>query len=161
MVRPPRGSTRSTKYIVLKAEASEATGIQSFLMTEGKDNTTLGQTSGVDNDVPVGSKIALLDLRAVFGNLVAINDFIFWSIQLRHTGQANLDPLLQGGSPLRSTVMLSGLFSIGKEQNKTLHIRYKIPKSMQRVKDGDIWVFVTNNGAITTTAFQVVYKVFQ
>lgn len=160
-MRPPRGSTRSRKYTVDQAEASEIAGIQAFILATGTDNDTLGQTAATDNAVPTGSKIMLLDLRAVFGNLVAINDFVYWSIQLRRSGQANLNPLSPGGSPLLKNIMLSGLFSIGKEQNKTLHIRYKIPKALQRVADGNIWAFVTNNGAVTTTAMQCVYKVFQ
>ncbi len=130
MVRPPRGSTRNSKYIVDKAEASQAAGLQQFVMATGTDNDTLGQISSVDSAVPTGSKIMLLDIRCVYGNLVAINDFIYWSIQHVKANQGNLNPLGPGGSVLRKNIMLSGLFSVGKEQNFTQHIRYKIPKRL-------------------------------
>ncbi len=153
--------SRSSKYIVDKAEASQSAGLINFTMVTGTDNASLGQSSAVDTAVPVGSKITLLDIRCVYGNLVAINDFIYWSIQRKSSGQANLNPLSPGGNALRKNILLSGLFSVGKEQNFTQHIRYKIPKKFQRIADGDVWAFVTDNGAITTVANQVVYKVFQ
>lgn len=161
MVRPPKGSTRSSKYIVDQAEASEAVGQHSFTLALGTDNDSLGQSSATDSAVPTGSKIRLFDLRAVFGNLVAINDFVYWCIQRRTSGQSVLNPVSPGGNPLRKNILLSGLFSVGKEQNKTLHIRYKVPKRYQRIADGDSWTFTYNLGQITTTAMQVVYKVFQ
>lgn len=161
MVRPPRGMQRSKKYIVDQAEASEAAGLHSFTVMTGTDSETLGQTSSVDEDVPVGSKVKLLDIRAVFGNLVSINDFVYWSIQRRVSGQSALNPVAPGGSPLVKNILLSGLFMVGKDQNKTVHIRYKIPKRFQRLGDGDAWTFTYNLGQTTTTAMQCVYKVFQ
>lgn len=160
-MRAPKGSIRSKKYVIDEAEASETAGLHSFFMATGTDNTTLGQSSATDNAVPVGSRIKIFDLRAVFGNLVAVNDFVYWSIQRRVSGQSGINPLSPGGNPLIKNILLSGLFSVGKEQNKTLHIRYKVPKRFQRLGDGDVWTFSYNLGQITTTAKQVVYKVFQ
>lgn len=159
-MRVPKGSTLSNKYIVDGAEASETAGTQQFIIATGTDNAVLGQASATDTAIPVGAKITKLDVRAVFGNLVSVNDFIYWTIQKKHTAQGNCPPNAAGGNPLRSNIMLSGLFMVGDNQNRVLNVKYNIPKKMQRLKDGDVWVLVYNLGQITTTAKQAVYKVF-
>lgn len=161
MVRPPRGASRSIKYIVDEPEASETAGLQSFTMVVGTDNATLGQTGATDTAIPVGSKIKLFDIRAVFGNLTSINDFIYWSIERKASGQGTVNPKSPGGNPLRKNILLSGLFMVGKDQNRVLHVRYKVPKKYQRIADGDTWRLNYDLGVVTTTAKQVVYKVFQ
>ncbi len=157
----PRNSTRSSKFIVDEASASETTGLQVFQMAIGEDNATLGQTSAVDTGVPTGSKITKLDIRCSYASLVNVATFIHWAIELRLSGQASLNPLAQGGNPLRTIVMLSGIRSVGQNQNQDIHIVYKIPPKFQRMKDGAQWQWTTNNSQITTAVKQVVYKVYQ
>ena len=152
---------RSVKYIVEVAAASESTGIQAATICTGVDNTTLGQTSVVDSDVPVGSKILVLDIRAPKVNLTAVAAFTHWSLQRQRTGQSVVNPISAGGNALRTNIMLSGVIAFGADQNNQFHIRYKIPKRMQRIGDGDKWVMVMNNTAAISTIYEFVYKVFQ
>ncbi len=160
-MRPPRGSTVSKKYIVDVAQASQAAGKFDRLIVRGQDNTTLGQVSAVDEDVPVGSKVKLLDIRAGFVNLTEANAvFMYWSIQRLKTQQTTLSPISPGGSPKVVNIMLSGILAIGGFQNAMLKVRYKIPKTMQRLADGDQWVLVTEGTNATTAVYQFVYKVF-
>jgi len=161
MVRPPRGSTRSAKYIVEVAEASEAVGLQAQTMAQGVDLLALGQTGTFANSVPVGSKIALFDIRMPKINLASTANFVHWSIQRTVSGQSLVNPSTAGGSPLRKNILLSGIVGLGEGQNNQLHIRYKVPKKFQRIGDGDVWSVVMNNGQITSTVYEFVYKVFQ
>ncbi len=161
MVRPPRGSTRSAKYIVQVAAASEGAGLAAHTMCLGADNETLGQTSGLNAAVPVGCKIMLFDIRMPKVNLgAATANFIHWSIQLTRSGQAVVNPLSAAGNPLRKNIMLSGVLGLGAGQNNSLHIRYKVPKKFQRIADGDVWNIVNNNGLVVSAVYEFVYKVF-
>ncbi len=159
-MRPPRGSTRSRKYIVDRAQASQTTGKNDFQMCKASDNTTLGQTSAVDVGVPVGAKIKLLDIRSVFTNISANVVMVYWSIQRVRSGQSSLDPISPGGNALTKNIMLSGLRAVGENQNTNVTVRYKIPKSMWRLADDEKWFFTTNVTNTVTSAVQVVYKVF-
>jgi len=159
-MRPPRGSTRSSKYVVEKASASEGTGKIDFVMAKGVDNATLGQVSVVDVDVPTGGKIKLLDIRISYASLTNVATFVHWTIQHLEAQQSSIDPLAVGGSSRRKNVMLSGIKSVGFNQNSDMHIRYKIPKSMWRMADDVQWLFVTNSTQVFTTVKEVVYKVF-
>jgi len=161
MVRPPRGSTRSVKYIVEVAGASESAGLTAHTICTGTDNATLGQTGVTDVAVPTGSKIVLFDIRMPKVNLgAATANFIHWSLQITKSGQSVVNPIGQSGNPLRTNVMLSGVLGLGAGQNNSLHIRYKVPKRFQRIKDGDVWNIVNNNGLAVSAIYEFVYKVF-
>ncbi len=158
----PRGSTRSVKYQVTQAGASEAAGLQAITIYKGKDEETLGQTGVNDTDVPTGSKVTQVELFMPKVNLgAATANFVTWSIQRTQTGQAVVDPILQAGNPLRRNVMLTGKLGLGAGQNNNLHIKYKIPKKYQRVGDGDVWNIVNNNNLAVSTEYMFIFKVFQ
>ncbi len=160
-MRPPRGSSNSSKYIVEKASASETGSTRiDFILCEGKDNTTLGQTSVVDVDVPTGSKIKLFDIRANYANLANVAVFIHWTIQHLPADVEPVDPTLAGGDSRRKNIMLSGIRSVGLNQNSDIHIRYKVPKSMMRMADEGRWTYTTNATNVMTSIKEVVYKVF-
>ncbi len=161
MVRPPRGSTRSAKYIIDVASSSESSGLQAQTVINAQDGETLGQTSGTSALVPTGSKVMLLDLRMPKVNLSATANFVHWSIQRTQSGQSVINPISMGGNPLRKNVLLSGIIGLGDSQNNGLHIRYKIPKKFQRMGDGDVWSIVNNNTSAVSTVYQFMYKVFQ
>ncbi len=162
VMRSPRGSTRSAKYIVQIAGASESPGLTAAVMIVGKDNTTLGQASVTDTDVPVGSKVTVIDIFMPKVNLgAATANFIHWTLQRTQTGQAVINPISAGGNPLRTNILLSGVMGLGAGQNNSLHIRYKVPKRFQRIRDGDVWNLVNNNGLAVSAIYQFIYKVFQ
>ncbi len=161
MVRPPRGSTRSAKYIVQSGPSTEAAGVIAVSIAVGTDNATLGQTGPTDVAVPVGSKITKIEMFMPKVNLgAATADFVTWSLQRTQTGQAIVNPISQAGNPLRRNVLLTGNLGLGAGQNNNLHIKYKIPKKYQRIGDGDVWNVVNNNGLATSAFYQFIYKVF-
>ena len=162
MVRGPRGSTRSVKYIVDQAGASEASGLIVVTICNGVDNATLGQTGPTDTAIPTGAKIVLMDLRFPKVNLgAATANFIHWQIQRTNTGQSIVSPITGGGNALRKNVMLSGVIGLGAGQNNSMHICFKVPKRWQRIADGDTWSLVMNNGLAVSAVYQFIYKVFQ
>ncbi len=161
MVRPPRGSTRSAKYIVQVAEASESSGLWAHTMCTGTDNETLGQTSVLNTAVPTGAKIKVFDIRMPKVNLGAgTANFIHWTIQRTLTGQSVINPVGSGGSPLRTNIMLSGVIGLGAGQNDKMHIRFKVPPKYQRIADGTVWNVVGNNGGAVSAVYEFIYKVF-
>jgi len=162
MVRGPRGSTRSVKYVVDIAGASEGAGLIAHTMATGTDNTTLGQTGPTDVAIPTGSKIVLFDIRMPKVNLgAATANFVAWSIQRTQQGQAIVNPILMGGNGLRKNVLLSGIMGLGAGQNNSTHIRYKVPKKFQRIGDNDVWSIVNDNGLAVSAQYQFMFKVFQ
>ncbi len=159
-MRPPRGSTTSRKYTVDVATASESAGAIDFILASGLDNATLGQTSATDVTIPVGAKIKLLDLRLSWASLANVVVVIHWTIQRVQTQQTALDPKSPGGNTRTKNIMLSGLKSVGLNQNSDMHIRYRVPKSMQRMGDDVKWVFSSNANNVMTATKQCIYKVF-
>ncbi len=158
----PRSTVRSVKYIVQVAGASEGAGLNAHTICKGVDNATLGQTGPTDSDIPTGSKVAKFEIFMPKVNLgAATANFIHWTIQNVKTGQAIVSPLTPGGNPLRNNIMLSGVIGLGAGQNNSLHISYKIPPKMQRIKDGQVWSMVLDNGLAVSTTYEFIYKVFQ
>ncbi len=158
----PRSTIRSAKYIVNIAGSSEAAGTQAKTIALGTDNTTLGQTTTTDFNIPVGSKIAKIEIFSPKVNLgAATANFITWSLQHIRTGQSVTSPITSGGNPLRNNIMLTGMLGLGAGQNNNLHISYRIPPKMQRMADGDSWTLVMDNGLAVSTQYQFIYKVFQ
>ncbi len=157
----PRSTVRSVKYQVFQAGASAGAGIEAVSICKGVDNATLGQSGVTDIDVPTGAKIAKFELFMPKVNLGAgTANFITWSIQRTNTGQAVVNPTTQGGNPLRSNVMLTGVLGLGAGQNNNLHVIYKIPPKYQRITDSQVWSVVNNNGLAVSTEYNFLYKVF-
>ncbi len=153
---------RSVKFIVDQAGASESSGLVAITIAKGVDNIVMGQTTVSSVDVPTGSKIVQFDIRMPKVSLASgASNFINWSIQRTRSGQSVVNPATMGGNPLRRNVMLSGLIGLGEGQNNSLHVIYKVPKTFQRVADGDVWNIVNNNANTVFTAYQFMYKVWQ
>jgi len=160
MVRPPRGSTRSVKYVVDEVQGTSGVATSSFTLVKGVDNATLGQASATDADVPTGAKVKQINIMSCWGSITGVSTFLHWSIQLVKSGQVALDPTAVGGAPTRSNVMMQGMSCIGDKQNATVDIKYKIPKGFWRIKDGDKWMFVTKSSTNVDTVKQAIYKIF-
>ncbi len=169
--RSSRGSRRnhgvrpviqSQKMQVLKAEAANiaATKINTAFAT-GTDCVAAGQTSNVDTKVPTGAHIQYVEIQYTAGNLVAISSNVTWCIQLIHTGQSTVDPLIWGGNAQRNQIFKCGLMSLGKEQSNNRTIKFKIPKQFQRVREGDQWSFTRNGTALFTDMIIFVYKYYR
>ncbi len=160
MVRPPKGSTRSVKYVIDEAQTTSGVAKVLFSVVAGGDNATLGQTSGTDITIPTGAKVKQINFMTCWGSITGVSTFLHWSIQLIHSGQSSVDPTAVGGSPLRTNVMMQGMQCIGDKQNATVDVKYKIPKRFWRLKDGDQWAFVSKSSTNVDTVKQAIYKVF-
>ncbi len=157
----PRSTVRSAKYIVVEGPQSDSAGLKAVTMFKGVDNATLGQTSVVDVDVPVGAKIASVEIFMPKVNLgAATANFVVWTIQRTLSGQSVVNPLLAGGNPIRKNIILTGVLGLGTGQNNPLHIKFKIPKKFQRIGDGDVWSIVTDQTTAVSTIYYIIYKVF-
>ncbi len=160
MVRPPKGSTRSVKYIIDEAQGTSGTALDTFKLAKGVDDETLGQTSVTDHTVPTGTKIKQFNIMTCWGSITGVSTFLHWSIQRIRSGQTFLNPRTQGGNPLRNNIMMSGIMCIGDKQNATLDIKYKVPKSMWRMGDNTEWALVTICSTNVDTVKQCIFKVF-
>ncbi len=153
---------QSFKKVMNDAPASRAAGATIDLkMSDGEDSVAAGQTGPIDAGVPTGSLIKFFEIQYCVTNLVAISLFMHVSIQLIRSGQTNIAPNVVGGNPQRNQVFYQKLYSVGKEQNSTLIVRFKVPKRFQRVRDGDTWQFVRTGSAVYTDATQVIYKFYR
>ncbi len=160
--RLPKSIVRSVKYIVVSGPSTESSGIQAITMAKGVDNAVMGQTGVTDVSIPVGAKIAKIEIWMPKVNLGAgTANFIHWTIQRTLTGQSVVNPLTASGDPKRTNIMLTGVLGLGAGQNNQLHISFKIPPKMQRMQDDMQWVIVTDNGLATSATYYIVYKVFQ
>ncbi len=157
-----RPVVQSMKYVVNYAEASRSASTNvSFTASTGKDLISAGQGSAVGRDVPTGSIIKYIEFQYVAVNLVAVALFIHSAIQLTRSSQAVIDPRVVGGDDQRNQVFHQDLFSCGKEQNVNRVYKFRVPKSFQRVREGDNWTLVTNGSQIHTSACQIIYKYYR
>ncbi len=160
MVRPPRGSTRSVKYVVDQAQTTSGVALSAFDLAIGVDEEPLGQASATDVSIPSGSKIKQFNIMSCWGSITGVSTFMHWSIQRIKSGQASISPKGVGGNALRTNVMMQGMQCIGDKQNATVDIKYKVPKRFWRIGDGDKWAFITISSTNVDTVKQCIYKVF-
>jgi len=160
MVRPPRGSTRSMKYVRDQPQGTSGVAKSDYLLAKGVDNATLGQSGPTDVDIPTGCKIKQFNIMSCWGSITGVSTFIHWSIQHLKSGQTSLDPTTVGGQPTRNMVMMQGMICAGDKQNATIDIKYKIPKKFWRLADGDQWIFVTKASTNLDVVKQIIFKVF-
>ncbi len=158
----PRTIVQSFKKVINHAPASRAaaTNIE-FSIATGVDSTAAGQTGPTDVNVPTGSVIKYFEIQFPCTNLVAVSAFQYLSVQQLRSGQVSVNADVIGGSPQRNQVFFQKLYSIGKEQNSTMIIKFKVPKKFQRVREGDRWVFSTLNTVVHTSAVQIIYKFYR
>ncbi len=131
------------------------------VLSSGTDSTAAGQTGPTDGAVPTGSIIRFFDIQYVVENVGSTGLFQSITMQRMHTGQPTVDPLVVGGNPARNQVHLQLLKSIGKDQNGNFHIKFRVPKKFQRVREGDTWVLVTSGDAVHSDNCLVIYKFYR
>ncbi len=158
MVRPV---IQSFKKIINHAPASRTTSLIEFAIATGTDSTAAGQTTPTDVAVPTGSIIKHFEIQFSVTNLVSISMFQLVSIQQLRSGQISISPEIIGGSSQRNQVFYQKQWSVGKEQNSTLIIKFKVPKRFQRVREGDRWIFNTKSLVVSTSAVQIIYKFYR
>lgn len=151
----------SYKKVLNIAPTSRVTGQQVIPLSVGKDSITAGQVTPIDADVPTGAIIKGFLIQYGSVNLTATANFSSFTIQLTHSGQSGIDPRTVGGSPQRNQVFWMALRSQGLAQSLQMQKYFKIPKSYQRVREGDQWSFIYANSATVSDNTVVIYKFYR
>ncbi len=153
---------QSYKKVINHAPASSAAGVDRiFAATNGQDNVTVGQTSAIDFSVPTGAIVKYIEWQVGLINIVSNPAFAHVIIQLKHSGQANLSPDVIGGDPLRNNVYHQDCFSVGADQNTNRKYKFKVPKRVQRVREGDVWQVIVSVNQAYNSVCQVIYKFYR
>ncbi len=152
---------KTFKKVLNFAPAGRASSVKiDFLMVQGTDGASPGQTGPVDALVPTGSIVEFIDIYYCAANLAAVALFHTVSIQNLIANQAaTLDPRVVGGATQRNQVHHQEIRSIGENQNATFHYRFKVPKSLRRVKDDSKWLLTVIGNNAWTDVCQVIYKI--
>lgn len=161
-ISSPRNVVQSFKKVFTLAPTSRAAAtILSNSLATGTDSVAAGQTSATDVAVPTGSVIKMIEIQYSCANLVSIASFLSICIQKVHSGQTRLDPQAVGGNPQRNQVFFQKIYSLGKDQNRDITIKFKIPKKYQRIREGDEWHFTRVSNTIFTDNTQAIYKFYR
>ncbi len=159
--RGPRTIIRSYKKVLNFAPVSSGAGVKfDHGLAAGADSVPLGQTGPTDNTVPTGSIIDYIEIQWGVSNLAAASNFVHITVQNLVSGQAaTVSPILVGGNPQRNQVHHQEMRSIGQGQNMTFVYKFKVPKMLQRMREGSQWFFTVLGTAAYTHSCQVIYKV--
>lgn len=160
MARMPRQVVQSYKQVRNVAPASIAAGTQTVItIASGVDNYT--GPGGSNNLVPTGCVIKSFDIQIGFQNLVNVASFVWVTIQHIRSGQSAIDAQAVGGDPQRNQVHLQLQRTLGMNQNRDFHIRFKVPKKFQRVNEGTSWMVTLKSDTIRTEALQSIFKFYR
>ncbi len=152
----------SYKKVLNFAPVSVGTAKQDFLLVDGKDSISSGQTSPTDANVPVGSRVTAIVIQLAITNLAATSMFTHISTQMLLSGQANtIAPNVVGGNSQRNQVFHQSLFSTGLNQNQNRQYIFKIPAKYQRVREDQKFLFTIISDATNAHTVQAIYKFYR
>lgn len=140
------------------ASRSAATNINHEFI-KGVDNYT-GPTAG-NNEVPTGATVSSVTILLCFTNLVSVSALLHFTIQLLRSGQSQIEPGAIGGSSQRNQNYFTMMKFLGQNQNSNFILNFKIPKGVQRIREGDKWRLVYRADAVFASATQVIYKYYR
>ncbi len=151
---------QSFKQITVDGPASRAaaTDIQ-HVFAQGVDNYT--GPSAANNEIPTGAKIMSVDIQLAFSQLVSQTTNIAFAIEVIGPSQGVVTPNAQGGNSMRNQVIYTKNFFVGREQNTNFHIRVKIPRVYQRVKEGTLYIIVSRGDTVFASVTQAIYKFYR
>ncbi len=152
---------QSYKKVLNYAPTSQGTSVIPKAMSIGTDSVAAGQTSPTDTAVPTGSVIKFFEVHYTVTNLLSTQLVMHMCFQLLHSGQAVLVPNVVGGSPRRNQVHYQLMFGVGEQQNSNHVWRFKVPKRFQRVREGDVWQFLTIGSGNHSDSAQIIYKFYR
>lgn len=158
----PRAVIQSYKKVLNDAPASRlaATTI-SLNIAKGVDSLAAGQTGPIDADVPTGCVIKYIEIEWAFMNLLSAGNFIHSTIQKLRANQAPVSPNVVGGNPQRNQVFHQTFRSAGFNQNGNMVLKFKVPKSFQRMREGDVWQFNRIGTGVFSDGLQIIYKFYR
>ncbi len=158
----PRAVVVSYKKVLNFAPTSVGTAKQDFLLVDGKDSVTSGQTGPTDANVPTGSIVTAIVIQLAITNLAAVSMFTHTTCQMLLGGQAStIAPNVVGGDSQRNQVFHQTMFSTGQFQNQTRSYVFKIPKKYQRVREEQKFLFSIISDGTNAHAVQVIYKFYR
>ncbi len=112
-------------------------------------------------EVPTGAKVFSLLIMGSFMNLTSVALTTHFNITLLRSGQAAPVPGVIGGSNVRNQVIYTQMKMLGKDQNNNLMVRVKVPRSMQRIREGDNWFIQYQSDAVISSITQCIYKFYR
>ncbi len=159
----PRSYPKTYKKVLNFAPASHGANLKiDFELANAVDSVAIGQTGPTDANVPTGSTIDFITIQFAAINLGAGSLFMHTTIQNLISGQsATVDPILVGGNPQRNQVHHQENRSLGANQNATFTYRFRVPKSLKRMKEGSRWFLTVKGLNAWTDNCQVIYTVKQ
>ncbi len=152
---------QSYKKIIVFPDASFTAGNQVDTIITGVDSVAAGQTSSTDGDVPTGSIVKYIEVHFAAHNVVSTPCYVNCTLQYTESGQSFIDPDLLGGHPQRNQCLHMDLFSVGTDQNSTHKFKFKIPKGLQRIREGRRWGLDWNTTASINRKVQFIYKFYR
>ncbi len=94
-------------------------------------------------------------------NLVNVSLFLHTAVELLRGGQVSISPLLVGGSVQRNQIVHQTMRVAGQTQNNNYVLKIKIPRHLQRIREGDVFNFLFNGSAVFSEAAQIIYKFYR
>ncbi len=152
---------QSFKKVINYAPVSQASGNRPLDITLGVDSLAAGQTGPTDVVCPTGSIVKYFEIQLALGQIVAGSTQVHIAIMQIHSSQTIPGANVIGGSNQRNQVFLQHLYQLGENQTFNRTFKFKVPKSYQRIREGDHWVLqITTDGTLTQTV-QIIYKFYR
>ncbi len=153
---------QSFKKVINHAPASRTVDtVHAFNIAAGVDSQAAGQTSVTDVNVPTGSIIKWVEIQFSASNLVSQAAYFWATLQIRHTGQSTVSGRLVGGNPQRNQIHRQLQFQLGQNQNSNHVWKWKVPKRIQRVREGDVLLFTLESDVVHNSGIQIIYKFYR
>ncbi len=152
---------KSYKKVINFASASFTAGFQTEVISTGVDSVAIGQTGPTDGNVPTGALVKYIEVQFAVSNVVLTPCFLTCTLQYTESGQSFIDPDTMGGSPQRNQCLHMDMFTVGEGQNSLHKFRFKVPKGMQRIREGRRWGLCWNTSATVNRKVLMIYKVYQ
>lgn len=114
-----------------------------------------------NNEVPTGAVIKNITFLLCFTNLVSVSALLHLNIELKLSGQSSVTPGVVGGNPQRNQVYHTMMKFLGQNQNHNFVVNFKIPKRVQRVREGNVWQLVYRCDTVFASATQAIYKFYR
>ncbi len=156
-----RAPIQSYKKVIFYAEASQASGFDNHLISNGVDSVAAGQTTATDVQVPTGAILKYFEVQFLISNVVSTPCYINCTIQYKLATQSFIDPVLVGGNAQRNQVLHTDMFSVGANQSSTHKFKFKVPKKFQRVRESMQWAIVWRTNATVNRQVQIIYKFYR
>jgi len=134
---------QSVKRQIVVGPITQVPGNIQYTLVKGVD---LLSVPVEQEEVPTGAVVKFIEVQISQQDVAGPGtNFSVISIQRVHSGQVVIDPYTTGGNEQRNQVFHTILRCVAPSQNSNILIKFKVPKSFQRMRNGDKWVLTVNN----------------